>query len=142
MYITQRSEVFKIARENFSRKRVAIYQTLADTKVHPTAEWVYNQLKSEYSDLSLGTVYRNIKKFCQEEKVRSIGVINGQEHFDADLDPHAHFVCNCCGSILDVDKNFFTDEIKEEISRQYSFLIETEELMFRGLCSKCKHNHS
>ena len=48
-------------RENFSRKREAIYQTVCDTKVHPTAEWVYEALKPVYPDLSLGTVYRNLK---------------------------------------------------------------------------------
>ena len=71
-------------RENFSRKREAIYQTVCDTKVHPTAEWVYEALKPVYPDLSLGTVYRNLKKFCESGKIRRVGVINGQEHFDAD----------------------------------------------------------
>ena len=39
------------ARENFSRKREAIYNALLDTKVHPTAEWVYEILKPDYPDL-------------------------------------------------------------------------------------------
>lgn len=130
--------MLKIARENYSRKRVAILDTLNSTKVHPTAEWVYSQLKSEYSDLSLGTVYRNIKKFCQEEKVRSVGVIDGQEHFDSDTSPHSHFICTCCGSILDVDQMFLTSEIKDEISNQYGFEIFSEDTVFKGVCSNCK----
>ena len=45
-------------RQNYSRKREAILSALRSTKTHPTAEWVYLQMKNEYPDLSLGTVYR------------------------------------------------------------------------------------
>ena len=69
-------------RENFSRKRMAILEALQGTTVHPTADWVFSQLKPKYPDLSLGTVYRNLKKFCETGKAASVGVINGQEHFD------------------------------------------------------------
>ena len=51
-------------RENFSRKRMAILSALQETTVHPTADWVYAKLKPRYPNLSLGTVYRNLKKFC------------------------------------------------------------------------------
>ena len=47
-------------RQNFSRKREAILMTIRNATIHPTAEWVYQQLKPQYPDLSLGTVYRNI----------------------------------------------------------------------------------
>ena len=48
-------------RENFSRKRMAILSALQETTVHPTADWVYAKLKPRYPNLSLGTVYRNLK---------------------------------------------------------------------------------
>ncbi len=50
-------------RKNYSRKREAILDTLRSTKTHPTAEWVYLQLKSQYPDLSSGTVHRNLSQF-------------------------------------------------------------------------------
>ena len=43
-------------RENFSRKRQAILEAVRSTTVHPTAEWVYQAVKPQYPDLSLGTV--------------------------------------------------------------------------------------
>ena len=42
-----------------SKKRDAIYECLRNTTTHPSAEWVYAQLKPTIPDLSLGTVYRN-----------------------------------------------------------------------------------
>ena len=49
--------------KKFSRKREAILTCLHGTTCHPTAEWVYQQLKPQFPDLSLGTVYRNLAAF-------------------------------------------------------------------------------
>ena len=43
-----------------SRKREAMLAALRATTEHPTAEMLYNTLKPEYPELSLGTVYRNL----------------------------------------------------------------------------------
>lgn len=124
-------------RENYSRKRVAILNTLRSTKVHPTAEWVYEKLKPEYSDLSLGTVYRNIKKFCEEEKVKSVGVINGQEHFDADMSPHSHFICEQCSCVSDIYETFLQPEDINSLSEKYGVTIYNQEVLFNGVCQNC-----
>ena len=51
---------------NFSSKREAIFKTIASTKSHPSAKWVYDKLKDEIPNLSLGTVYRNIALFKEQ----------------------------------------------------------------------------
>ena len=56
-----------------SRKRDAILACLRSTTCHPTAEWVYQQLKPAIPDLSLGTVYRNLSMFKDEGLVISVG---------------------------------------------------------------------
>lgn len=126
-------------RENFSRKREAIYQTVCDTKVHPTAECVYEALKPVYPDLSLGTVYRNLKKFCESGKIRRVGVINGQEHFDADVSRHSHFVCSACGRVLDIFEPLVGEETVAGLEEKYSFSIESEDILFNGLCPDCQN---
>lgn len=126
------------ARENFSRKREAIYNALRDTTVHPTAEWIYEILKPDYPDLSLGTVYRNIKKFCESGKVRSVGVIRGQEHFDGDTSKHSHFVCSGCGRVLDIFEPVVPEEILAEIQKKHDFHIMSEDILFNGVCPDCK----
>ena len=70
------------AKRNFSAKREAIYQTLASTKTHPTAEWVYEQLKPKIPDLSLGTVYRNISVFFFFFLAKSVVVLIVHVRFD------------------------------------------------------------
>ena len=56
-----------------SRKRDAILECLRCTTSHPTAEWVYNQLKPTIPDLSLATVYRNLAMFKAEGTIDSVG---------------------------------------------------------------------
>ena len=86
---------------NFSKKREAILAKIRSTTCHPSAEWVYQELKDEHPKLSLGTVYRNIGMFKDEGTVISVGTIDGQERFDGDIAPHGHFVCKVCRAVLD-----------------------------------------
>ena len=54
-----------------SKKRQVILEALAATTAHPTAQELYQQLKPDYPDLSLGTVYRNLSLFAEEGDARS-----------------------------------------------------------------------
>ncbi len=126
-------------KRNFSAKREAIYDTLSSTKTHPTAEWVYNKLKPDLPDLSLGTVYRNLTVFKEMGLARSVGVVNGQERFDADMTPHPHFVCTKCFKVIDVPKgrNFVDGNIYDYVSRECGVNVETHSITFYGLCDVC-----
>ncbi|WP_369297350.1 Fur family transcriptional regulator [uncultured Neglectibacter sp.] len=125
-------------RENFSQKRMAILNVLQKTTVHPTAEWVYETLQPQYPNLSLGTVYRNLKRFCAEGKAVSVGVIDGQEHFDGTVTPHAHFICNKCGAVLDIQRNFFGSEALQRLSESTGRQVESASITFRGVCEHCR----
>ncbi len=124
-------------RENFSRKREAILRVVESTKCHPSAEWVYERIRKEHPDVSLATVYRNLKRFCEKGCVRSIGVVNGQERFDADTSPHSHFICRSCGAVLDIPETPFTPEALGEIGARHGLRVERSDVRFAGLCGKC-----
>ncbi|NLG92671.1 MAG: transcriptional repressor, partial [Clostridiales bacterium] len=64
-------------KQNYSRKREAILKAIRSTTTHPTAEWVYQKVKPEYPDLSLGTVYRNIAQFKKDGPIICVGIVNG-----------------------------------------------------------------
>lgn len=124
-------------RENFSRKRTAILSALQNTKVHPTADWVYQELRPKYPGLSLGTVYRNLKRFCETGKAASIGVIGGQEHFDGCTEPHAHLVCSKCGHVVDIFDAMPAEEELSELSRRTGCRVESAGILYHGLCPDC-----
>lgn len=129
-------------RQNYSKKREAILSAIRSTTAHPTAEWVYQTLKPQYSDLSLGTVYRNIAQFKEKGLIISIGVVKGQERFDGNVKPHSHFVCSCCGAVIDVGGDYVGTEPRERIAEHYHFRVDSSEVIFRGICSDCMKRHS
>ena len=99
------------------RKRNAILSCLKKATVHPSAEWVYNQLKSEYPDISLATVYRNLNLFREQGLITSIGTVQGVERFDGNTDPHVHFICSRCGSVIDLTEIHIPQDLNDQASR-------------------------
>ena len=131
----------------YSRKREAILECLRRTKTHPSAEWVYTQLKAEYPDLSLATVYRNLALFKQEGAITSVGTVNGLERFDYNTCPHAHFVCESCDAVLDIAEIELPGALYEQAAAQLGAEIRGGSICFTGRCSRCRKetiesNHS
>ena len=118
----------------YSRQRERIYQAVHASREHPSAQMVYDLLREELPRLSLGTVYRNLIFFQQHGDIQSVGVVKGQERFDAVTTPHSHFVCNCCGSVLDLHDVQMDAGLNRSVSRQYGLAVSRHELTFYGLC--------
>ena len=123
--------------QNYSRKRQAIYELLLSTDTHPSADWIYNSLKNTYPDLSLGTVYRNLKLLEKNGAVRSIATVGGSERYDARVSPHSHFVCKCCGRVTDVFLSEAVHRVIEHTKVDHAINIDSYSLIFYGKCDKC-----
>ena len=121
----------------YSKKREAILAAIQGTSCHPSAEWIYQQLKPSHPDLSLGTVYRNLIFFQERGDIRSVGVIQGQERFDAVVTPHSHFVCEYCGAVIDLPHLTLDSEMDHAVSQQYGLMVYRHELTLHGLCPDC-----
>ena len=121
-----------------SKKRDAILELMRSTASHPGAQWVYDRLKPEYPDLSLGTVYRNINLFKKEGAVNYLGVVNGEERFDGTVAPHPHVCCSECGIITDLDEAVFSQILGPSRAEIPGFAIDVRNTVFFGLCDACK----
>lgn len=120
---------------NFSRQRECILNYLKNTTAHPTAEEIYQNLKSELPNLSLATVYRNCNKLADAGELIRLEA-GGKTHFDADISDHQHFVCNTCGKVHDM---FF--KLPESLIKKNApdgFKTDTYKLFFYGACNQCK----
>ena len=122
---------------NYSRKREAILAKIRSTKSHPTADWVFQELRGEHPDLSLATVYRNIALFKEEGSVVSVGTVNGQERFDGSVHPHGHFVCRQCQAVIDIDSPTDQPEITAYLEDTQRFKVDRVDLTAYGLCQTC-----
>ena len=124
------------------RKRNAILGYLRQTKCHPSAEMVYNHLKPEIPDLSLGTVYRNLSMFKDKGEIISLGTVNGVERFDGNTSPHVHFVCTGCEAIADLPKIAVPEALNQQVTQETGGVIDTCQLTFVGKCSECVNKKS
>lgn len=120
-----------------SKKRDAMLALLRSTHCHPCADWVYREMKAQYPDLSLGTVYRNLNHLCERGLIQRVGAVNGQERYDGVVAPHSHFVCKRCGTILDLPEHSPGEGWLENAGVQYGFRAESCEFTVRGLCRDC-----
>ncbi len=124
--------------QRFSKKRQAIYDCLRGTTSHPTADWIYHQLHADFPDLSLGTVYRNLSQLKNAGLIQSVGVVAGQERFDANISPHTHLICKGCGTVRDLFEITLPDEIMQAAQAASGYEISGVSLRFTGLCPKCR----
>lgn len=121
-----------------SKKRDAMLRALRASKRHPSADQLYQQLKPDYPDLSLATVYRNLGQLCAQGLVRRVGTVNGQERYDGQISPHSHFICNRCGCVMDLPRISPGEGCAEQLGVQYGFTVQDCEFIVRGLCADCK----
>lgn len=122
-----------------SKKRQALLDALCQSHEHPTAEMLYNQLKPDFPELSLGTVYRNLGVLVEEGLVKSVGHVNGQERYDAITQPHPHFICRSCHGVIDLVLPDTVSDMYEEIGQQFHCTPEGYSLTINGLCAKCSN---
>ena len=120
------------------RKRDAILTYLHGTKLHPSADMVYAELKPKIPDLSLGTVYRNLSMFRQQGTIASLGTVNGVERFDGNPQPHVHFVCRQCHAVLDMPELSVPKELVKKAEGQIEAVVSGCSLTFTGQCRRCK----
>ena len=125
-------------RKNHSKKRDAILACVRSTDAHPTAEWVYQQLKPEYPDLSLGTVYRNLAMFKREGTIGSVCIEDGMERFDRTAAPHAHFICDGCHSVQDLMELSLSSALCEQAAETLQAEVDACHVIFRGHCIHCR----
>lgn len=136
MIIIFKEVLMEVTRKH-SKKRDAILNCIRGTKTHPSAEWVYQQLKPEIPDLSLGTVYRNIAMFKADGTIQSIGTVAGLERYDGNTDPHTHFICTGCGKVIDLDHVELPGATLAEAEGCAGGSIGSYQLQFFGSCSEC-----
>ncbi len=123
-----------IKRRNTQQRKV-ILDILRSTDIHPTADWIYERARQYIPNISLGTVYRNLKILRDEGLILELND-GKQSRFDGRIDEHFHFKCSNCNSIYDVDTEDAV-RINEEILQKEGYQVHSYDITFTGICPKC-----
>jgi len=118
-------------------QRLAIVKIIAKSTGHPSVEDIYDQIKIDFSTMSLATVYRNIVLIKSLGEVLELGFPDGSNRYDGNKPyPHPHVICVKCKKIVDPDLDSL-DEMKKEVALETNFKILNHRLDFFGICSNC-----
>ena len=71
-----------------SKQRESIKKFLISRYDHPTAETVYMNIKEEFPNISLGTVYRNLSLLADIGEIQKLSTGIGPDRFDGNPKPH------------------------------------------------------
>ena len=117
-------------------QRHAILSFLLDSMTHPTADDIYKSLESKFPNMSVATVYNNLKVFIESGLVRELTYGDSSSRFDADMTDHYHAVCDMCGKISDFEYPPLSD-IETTAAEQTGFRVGGYRLEVYGVFPDC-----
>ena len=117
--------------QRYSKQREAVYNLLSATDTHPTADWIYAEAKKVIPDISIATVYRNLRELVRNGMAKVVMTGDDKEHFDADVRSHPHFVCRRCGKVIDVET------VGETKLAAAGHEVTGCDTTFFGICAEC-----
>ncbi len=94
-------ELFNSQGLRCTRQRLEVYEALAMSKRHPTAEELFRTVKTSQCVLSRATVYNTLETFCEHGLCRKLPSTEGGARYDADLSDHLHLT-TISGDVHDV----------------------------------------
>lgn len=121
---------------NTKQKKV-ILELLKGTDSHPTADWIYEQARKVLPDISLGTVYRNLRVLTENEVIQELNYGSTYSRYDGNPMEHYHFVCNQCQRVFDVPMAVMK-ELNAKVEELTGWQVEMHRMEFYGLCSDCQ----
>ena len=117
----------------YSRQRELITDIIKGRYDHPTADMIYSSARELEPNISLGTVYRNLKLLTDEKEIITLETEDKKLHYDGDTSRHSHFICSRCGHIIDLFKPTKAPSELDELGLK----VTGEKCIYYGLCNDC-----
>lgn len=134
-------ELVQHLKENGNRltpQRMAILALLAESRSHPSAEQIYEQVRAVFPMTSLATVYKTVALLKEAGEVLELAFAGSSSRYDgAAPQPHPHLICTQCQRIIDPEISGF-DAVSDELAQKYGFQIVNHRVDFFGICPECQ----
>lgn len=115
-------------------QRVAILEAIVSLDNHPSAENIIDFVKKNYPNISVGTVYKVLDSFIENNLLKKVKTESGTMRFDPLLNKHHHLYCETSDRIED-----YKDEKLDALINKYfkkkgikNFDIENVQLHITG----------
>jgi Fe2+ or Zn2+ uptake regulation protein len=123
--------------QRFTEQRLAVFEFLADTKTHPTADEVFLAVRNRVRGISLATVYKSLETLVGCGLASKLSYSDGSARYDGRTDPHPHARCASCGKLFDVPGTLNREQIEELRRETPEFTVTGYRLELSGYCHEC-----
>jgi len=135
-------EVLKNTGVRMTPQRHAILAYLLETMSHPTADEIYKALEGKFPNMSVATIYNNLRVFKDAGLVRELTYGDASSRFDANVsEEHYHAICTECGSIHDFHFPYL-NQVESAAENEAGFKVTGHRMEVYGVCEKCQVQNS
>lgn len=126
-----------------TRQRLAIFEALAASRAHPSAEELHRLVREKLPSLSLATVYKNLDALRAVGAVGDVNPLHARGRYEAALPgtgagaPHHHLVCTRCHRISDLPAEAVPAPLLAPEAAQ-GFEVQAVRVQIEGLCPDCR----
>ena len=119
-----------------TEQRRVILDELRRYNNHPSADELYERVRSRLPRISLGTVYRNLEVLSELGEIQKLELSGSLKRFDGIPTKHYHIRCIECDRVDDAPIAPL-NQIEDELYGATVFEIIGHNLEFTGLCPAC-----
>lgn len=132
---TEISRMMKQKGLRITPQRFAVYANLLSRYDHPTVDDILTEINRELPIASKASVYSALTVLRSVGLVREVLLDEGVTRYDAKVEPHHHFVCECCGQIQDLEWDVLGDLPLNPLPP--GFRVNAYEITVKGCCDRC-----
>lgn len=127
----------KSTKVRMTPQRHAILEFLFNCESHPTADDIYKSLEDQFPNMSVATVYNNLRVFKEAGLVRELTYGDSSSRFDSNTTDHYHVICDQCGKIVDFHYPGL-DEVETLAEHVAGFKVRNHRMEVYGTCPDCR----
>ena len=135
--IKEAVERLKSSGVRITPQRHAVLEYLIEAEIHPTADDIYKSLEGKFPNMSVATVYNNLRVFKDIGLVKELTYGDASSRFDYNTTKHYHVICESCGKIVDFHYPSL-DEVEALAETVTGFEVSHHRLEIYGTCPDCK----
>ena len=99
-------------------QRIAIYNAVANLENHPTVENIVDLIKTDYPNISVGTVYKVLNVLVDIGLLKKVKSEKDVMRYDAILEHHHHLYCVDTDRIEDYEDEQLNVLVKEHFNQK------------------------
>ncbi|MEO1148136.1 MAG: Fur family transcriptional regulator [Cyanobacteria bacterium J06638_22] len=128
-------QTLKSKRLRVTPQRFAVYANLLERADHPTADQILSDLNQDVPTSSQATIYISLQALRDVGLIREVLLEEGVCRYDANVEPHHHFVCEGCGGIEDIPWDSF--QCIDVNRLRPGLKANSYEVIVHGKCDRC-----